>query len=67
MAARSRFAAIALAAGSLAGTVLVRRRSRQHQVRVDLYFADGSMISLPGESPDAAAILAAAREVLAAG
>jgi len=67
MAGRSKFTAITLAAGSVAGTVLMRRRSRKQQVRVDLYFSDGSMVSLPGEGPDAAAIVAAAREVLVAG
>ena len=46
--ARGKIAAIAVATGSVLGTVLVRRRRRLHQTRVDLYFGDGSMLSLAG-------------------
>ena len=66
MAARSRAAAFALAVSSLAGTVLVRRRRNRLQTRVDLYFEDGSMLSLGDEAPETGAIVPAAREILAA-
>jgi hypothetical protein len=66
VAARSRIVALGLAVSSLAGTVLVRRRRTRHQTRVDLYFEDGSMLSLGEESPEAGAIVPAAREILTA-
>jgi hypothetical protein len=62
--ARRRVAAIALAAGSVAGTVLFRRRRRRNQARADLYFDDGSMISLAGDADDTAALMQAALAVL---
>ena len=39
--ARGKLAAISVATASVLGTVLVRRRRRMHQTRVDLYFGDG--------------------------
>ena len=60
-----RLLAIGLAAGSLLGIGLYARRGKAHE-RVDLYFADGSLISLHGDSPQAAALLAHAREALRA-
>jgi hypothetical protein len=45
--------------------VLVRRRRRLHQTRVDLYFGDGSMLSLADDAPESAAILPAAHAILA--
>ena len=56
-----RLLAIGLAAGSLLGIGLYARRGKAHE-RIDLYFADGSLISLHGDSPQAAALLAHARE-----
>ena len=53
-----------LAAGSLAGTVLLRRRVARRRERVDLYFGDGSMVSLAEGSPGAHRLLAHARELL---
>jgi len=50
-------------AGSLAGAVLLRRRARRRD-RVDVYFEDGSMVSLSDGSPDAATILPLARRIL---
>jgi hypothetical protein len=47
---------------SLAGVVYGRRRRRRS--RVDLYFEDGSMISLAGDSPDAAVLLPHAADAL---
>ena len=55
-----------LAAGSLAGTLLVRRRAARRRERVDLYFADGSMVSLVEGSPEAERLLPLARNVLSA-
>ncbi len=53
-----------LAAGSLAGTLLYRRRAARRRERVDLYYEDGSMASLTEGSEDAATILPLARRVL---
>jgi hypothetical protein len=55
-----------LAAGSLAGSVLVRRRAARRRERVDLYFADGSMVSLTEGSPEAERLLPLARDILSA-
>ena len=49
----SRSPASLLAAGSLAGSVLYRRRSARRLERVDLYADDGSMVSLADGSPEA--------------
>jgi len=59
---RSLFA-LGLAAGSLLGIALYARRGRARE-RIDLYFADGSMSSLDGGSPEATRLLAQAREGL---
>jgi hypothetical protein len=53
-------------AGSFAGTMLYRRRTERNRTRVDLYFDDGSMVSLASGSPDAERILPLAGEALAA-
>jgi hypothetical protein len=53
-----------LAAGSVAGGLLFRRRAARRRERIDLYFGDGSMVSLTG-SPDAERLLRHARDVLA--
>ena len=45
-----------LALASLAGTILVKRRAARHRDRVDVYFDDGSMVTLDESSPEAAAI-----------
>ena len=55
--------ALMLAAGSLAGSVLYRRRAARRLERVDLYAEDGSMLSLADGSPDAERLLAIARGV----
>ena len=54
-----------LAAGSLAGSVLVRRRAARRRERVDLYADDGSMASISDGSPDAERLLTLARELMA--
>ena len=55
-----------LAAGSLAGSVLVRRRAARRRARVDLYGADGSMQSFAEGSPEAERLLQVANELLQA-
>jgi hypothetical protein len=57
---------VLLAAGSLAGSLLVRRRAARRRERVDLYAEDGSMLSLADGTPEAARLLAIAHELLAA-
>ncbi len=54
-----------LAAGSLAGSVLYRRRAARRRERVDLYAEDGSMASIADGSPEAERLLALARELMA--
>ena len=62
---RKLFTGVMLAAGSLAGSVLYRRRAARQRERVDVYAADGSMASLADGSPEAERLLAVARELLA--
>ncbi len=52
-----------LAAGSVAGSLLVRRRAARRRERVDLYADDGSMQSFADDSPEAARLLPIAREL----
>jgi hypothetical protein len=54
----------ALAAAGAATLVWRRGRSRRH--RVDLYFEDGSMIALGGDTDEAKRLLALAGDALAA-
>jgi hypothetical protein len=53
-----------LAVGSLAGTVFYRRRATRRRERVDVYYEDGSMVSLAEGSPEAATVLPIARRIL---
>jgi len=53
-----------LAAGSLAGSVLVRRRAARKRERVDLYAEDGSMHSFSEGSPEALRLLPIAHDLL---
>lgn len=55
---------ILLAAGSLAGSVLVRRRAARRRERVDLYAEDGSMQSYSEGTPEAERLLPIAHELL---
>ena len=57
-------ATVLLALGSLAGAALWRRRGGGRQEHVDLYFADGSMVSFEQASREAASLLPVARRVL---
>ena len=64
MARRRVVTGIVLAAGSLAGTVAWRRRSARRRDRVDVYFEDGSMVSLTDGSAEASTVLPLARRAL---
>ena len=64
MRSRSFLTGFLLAAGSAVGTVLYRRRAARRRERVELYFADGSMVSLTQGSAAAEGLLGHARELL---
>jgi hypothetical protein len=53
-----------LVLGTLAGTVMYRRHSARRIERVELYAADGSMVSIPDGSADAERLLSLAHDVL---
>jgi hypothetical protein len=57
--------ALGVALGSLLGIGLYDRLVRRRQ-RIDLYFEDGSMISISGDSPEAGRLIPHAREALRA-
>jgi hypothetical protein len=64
-----RHKAVALAGfatGVLAGTALDRRWVGAKRERVELYFDDGSFVTLADGSPDAARLLPLAQQVLTA-
>ena len=52
--------------GTLLGIGLYDRFLRRGGQRVDLYFEDGSRVSIAGDSPEAAKVLPYAREALRA-
>jgi hypothetical protein len=54
-----------LAAGSFGVSLFYRRRAARRRERVDLYYEDGSMVSLPEGSPGAERLLPIAHEILA--
>jgi len=58
--------ALALGTASAAAAAAARRLRAHRRVRVDLYFADGSMISLAEGQPQADRLAALARDVVAA-
>jgi len=60
---RSIAAALGVAGGMLAGAAFIRRQSASRE-RADLYFEDGSMLSLTNGSPGAERLLPLAREVI---
>jgi hypothetical protein len=57
--------AVGLAIGSAAGAILLRRRARTRD-RLELYFDDGSLVTLSQGSSQAEPLLVHARELLAA-
>jgi hypothetical protein len=54
-----------LTVGSLAGSVLYRRRSARRFERVELYAEDGSMASISDGSADGVRLLGLARDLIA--
>ncbi len=59
--------AVTLALGSAAGSVFIFKRKRDlNPSRADLYFEDGSMLSLSQGAPEADRLLPLATEALAA-
>ncbi len=59
-------ALLAVAAGAAAGVFFWRGRAGARRPHIDLYYDDGSMISLSPESPEWGRLDAPARAVLAA-
>jgi hypothetical protein len=60
---RSAAAILGILGGLLAGAAFIRRQAAQRD-RADLYFEDGSMLSLTNGSPGAERLLPLAREVI---
>jgi hypothetical protein len=60
---RSAALVVGVLAGMLAGAALNRRRTADRE-RADLYFEDGSMLSLTNGSPGAERLLPLARRIL---
>jgi hypothetical protein len=60
---RSSAAILGIVGGMVAGAVFIRRQAAQRE-RVDLYYADGSMLSLTNGVPGADRLLPLAREIL---
>jgi hypothetical protein len=54
-----------LAAGSIVGSLLLRRRAARRTERVDLYAQDGSMASYAEGTSEAALLLPIAHQILA--
>jgi hypothetical protein len=63
MRSRNVLTGVFLGAGSVAGTLLFRRRLARRRERVDVYFGDGSMVSL-ARPADAEPLLRRARRIL---
>ena len=61
----ARALAVGAAVGSAAGAILLRRRARSSD-RVELYFDDGSFVTVGKGDPDAERLLSPARELLVA-
>ena len=62
---RSSATLLGVALGMGAGATFFRRAAARRE-RVDLYYDDGSMVSLDDASPDAARLLPLARELVRA-
>ena len=60
---RSAAAVLGIVGGILAGAAFFRRQAAQRE-RADLYFEDGSMLSLTNGSPGAERLLPLAREII---
>jgi hypothetical protein len=60
-----RLSVLTAALAAAAAVVLARRRSAQRRERVDLYYDDGSMVSLEGRTAESERLLDLARQTLA--
>jgi hypothetical protein len=60
---RSSALLLGVVGGMLAGTAFIRRQTA-HRERADLYFEDGSMLSLTNGSPGAERLLPLARKLI---
>ena len=65
MAKRKVFTGLLVAGGSIAGSLLYRRRAVGRRERVDLFAEDGSMVSLGDGAPQSVELLTLARELIA--
>jgi hypothetical protein len=63
---RKALAVLGLVGGAAGGAALWLRRGGSPREHVDLYFADGSMVSFAAGSPEGDRLLPIARRVLAA-
>ena len=63
---RRLLAIVALVAGWIVGLALYRRAATTRRERVDLYFEDGSMLSVGDGTPEAERLLPLARDALGA-
>jgi hypothetical protein len=61
---RRRSVVAVLAAGAVGGMVAKRRRHARAVGRAEVWFDDGSMVSVPGSSPAGARLVELAGEVL---
>ena len=66
MRTRRALAVAGAAVGSALGAVALRRRSARSRDRIELYFEDGSLVTLAQGAPEAEPLLLHARELLAA-
>ena len=64
--ARLTGALVALTAAAAAAILLHRQRTSSRAVRADLYFSDGSMLSLDAEAPEIDALRRAAEALAGA-
>jgi hypothetical protein len=55
---------VLIAGGSFGASLFYRRRAARRRARVDLYYEDGSMVSLPEGSPGAERLLPIAHDLL---
>jgi hypothetical protein len=60
---RSAALVLGVLGGALAGAAFIRRQTA-HRERADLYFEDGSMLSLTNGSPGAERLLPLARQII---
>jgi hypothetical protein len=63
---RRRLELLGFATGIVGASVVLRRQLGKRRDRVDVYFADGSMVSYVDGSPEALSLLPPAREALRA-